>query len=541
MDNHDLDLGHKAVRIFYYLVLKHVIPHNPTASPTDKRGAQSDKQREVEFCESLNHQLEVLLEPQDFQIAFDRKTGVRPFEEQQPTYLIPFLVSKVCEFKADDIIIPKPGSTKFKVETMALSSVRETWLQDIRDALCSKVAIHELDFSMATSRSFVFEIYYEGSFRVEREFSDDDIESAGGVRDALELFFDEIESAIEPFGVQVTSTPPRHRRSRDNEYLFGVYFPLYIGFSESDVHGAGCYAISADSSTDEINEYGVDFADTLVDDGDAFLSSFLDGNLSPNADLISSKISYVYHSKEAFDIYDELIFSHQSYSEDSMLERPESELQIVTPRDPLPTVEVDIDSIPEGLHGYSDLVTRALTSVAEKTIKLKATIYVYQGTSINFHHQSWSAFFGVAGEKKLLDVLLNAFREAKVNNARFSDYIDPSTATREFHVQDGHVWRPLDACTWYTESQDDTDSAEDAVTETDVLDNTASQDNGCASRTATPSRFRIARSDATVGTISKKIEEVFGLPEGAVALRGPNRRALRGDAKIATLRRRWGE
>ena len=386
--------------MFYCLVLKHVIPHSPTVSRTKKKGAQSNIQCEIEFCESLNHQLEALLKPQDFQIAFDRKTGVRQFEEQQSTYLIPFLASKIYVFKADDIIIPKPGYAGFKVETKTLSSVQETLAQDIRDALCSKVAIHKCFFSMATSRSFGFEIYYEGSFRVKREFSDDDIESAGGVRDALESFFDEIASAIEPFGLQVTSTPARHRRSRDNEYLFGVYYAPVIAFSESAVHGEGCYAIKGDSSTDEINEYGVDFDNILVDETNAFLNSILDEMLPPNADLISSDISYIDDSEEAFDICDELICSHESHL-------------------------------------------------------------------------------------------------------------------------------------------DDTDSAEDVVTETHLLDNTASQANGYASRTATASRFRIARADATVETISKKIEKVFGLPEGAVALCGPDGRALGGDTRIATLRQRW--
>lgn len=308
MDNNDSYLGSKTVRMFYCLILKHVIPHNPTVGRTEKRrGTLSEKQWEVDFCESVNLQLEALLEPQDFRIAFDRKTEVRPFKKQQLTYFIPFLVSKVHEFKAEDIIIPKPGYTGFKVEARALSSVQETLAQDIREMLGTKVAIHELVFSMATSRSFVFEIYYEGRFRVKREFSDDDIESEGGVRDALGTFFEEIESAIKPFGFEVTSTPSRHRRSRNSEYLFGVYYAPCIGFSESDVHGEGCYAIRGDASTDEVNEYGVDFESTLKDDTNALLNSTLKENLPPDADLISSEISYVDDSGEAFDICDELI------------------------------------------------------------------------------------------------------------------------------------------------------------------------------------------------------------------------------------------
>ena|GEM_PF-559886 len=493
----------------------------------------------MEFYESLNLQLEALLEPHDFQIAFDRKTGVRPLEKQQSTYFVPFLVSKVHEFKAEDIIIPTPGCTGFKIEERALLSARETLAQDIRDALSEKVAIHELIFSMATSRNFGFEIYYEGSFRVKREFSDDEIASEGGVRDALESFFDEIESAIEPYGFDITGNPSTHRRSVNNEYLFNIGYSRNIGFSESKVCGEGCYAISGDATTDEINEYGVDFDNTMDDGTQELLNSVLEDNLPFSADLISCEISYVDDPEESIDVCDELIHPRKLYPECFMLKRPESELQIVGSRDPLPTIEVDIDCIPENLHGYGELVASAISPIAAKSPNMRATIYVYQGPSNNFQQQTWSAFFGVAGDKKLLDVLLNAFRAAHVVNVRVSDYIDPSTATKDFHVQDGYVWRPYEAGTWYADSQDEANLADDAALEIDEIALAEEVTSEGLFRTSSPSRFRIARSDATVETIRKKIEVVFGLPEGSVVLCGPNNKALRGNATIATLRQRW--
>jgi hypothetical protein len=308
MGNNDSYSDSKIVRMFFCLVLRDVIPHNPTVGRIEEKGGTlTDEEWEEEFCDSVNLQLEALLEPLNYQIAFDRQTGVRPFEKKQLTYLIPFLVSKVHEFKAENIIIPKPGYSGFKVADRALSSVQETLAQDIHDTIGTNVTIHELVFSMVTSRSFVFEIYYEGSFRVKREFSDEDIESVGGVRDALESFFDEIVSAIEPFGFEITSTPSKYQRSRNNEYLFSVYYAPHIGFRESDVQGEGCYAIRGDASTDEVNEHGIDFEDTLVDETNALLNSILNENLPPDADLISCEISYVDDPEEAFEIYDELI------------------------------------------------------------------------------------------------------------------------------------------------------------------------------------------------------------------------------------------
>ena len=222
-----------------------------------------------------------------------------------------------------------------------------------------------------------------------------------------------------------------------------------------------------------------------------------------------------------------------------MLKRPESELQIVRSRDPLPTVEVDLDCIPKELHGYGELVTKAMSAIAAKYPKMRATIYVYQGQSVNFHQQTWSVFFGVAGDQRLLGVLLSAFQGAKVGNVRFSDYIDSSTATKDFHIQDGLVWQPFESGTWYTDSQDEVDLTEEAVADSDDLEVFAEEEDSRDSRISSPTRFRVARADASIGTIRKKIEEVFGLPEGSVALCGPDKKRIRGDATIATLRKRW--
>ena len=222
-----------------------------------------------------------------------------------------------------------------------------------------------------------------------------------------------------------------------------------------------------------------------------------------------------------------------------MLKRLETDLHVGVSRDPMPTVEVDMDSIPAEHDGYANLVTEALAAFAAKSPSVRATIYVYQGPSANFHENTWSAFFGVSGNMKLLKVLLSAFKAAKISNVRFSDYIDPSTATKDFHVEDGFVWRPWEPGTWFSEShRDDSETLEEDPGDDpgEWLDPVSEFRPSSASN---PTRFRVARADASVETIRKKIETVFGLPEGSVALRGPDKKALRGDATIATLRKRW--
>jgi len=54
-----------------------------------------------------------------------------------------------------------------------------------------------------------------------------------------------------------------------------------------------------------------------------------------------------------------------------------------------------------------------------------------------------------------------------------------------------------------------------------------------------PNRIRTARSDASVGTITREIERVFNLPEGSVVLARPDGKRKRSDASIASLRSDW--
>ncbi len=52
-------------------------------------------------------------------------------------------------------------------------------------------------------------------------------------------------------------------------------------------------------------------------------------------------------------------------------------------------------------------------------------------------------------------------------------------------------------------------------------------------------RHRKARTDATIASITKKIEKVFKLPEGAIKLSYPNGRKARKDATIGSLQKKW--
>ncbi|MDQ3848796.1 MAG: hypothetical protein M3261_07565 [Thermoproteota archaeon] len=58
-------------------------------------------------------------------------------------------------------------------------------------------------------------------------------------------------------------------------------------------------------------------------------------------------------------------------------------------------------------------------------------------------------------------------------------------------------------------------------------------------RNLRPARYTVARVDASVGTIQRKIEIAFGLPKGSVHLILPSGRKARTDKKIHSLLKDW--
>ena len=138
-----------------------------------------------------------------------------------------------------------------------------------------------------------------------------------------------------------------------------------------------------------------------------------------------------------------------------MIERSISDLQFVSSNNPVPTVEIDLDSIPADFLGYDSLVIQALLPIASASPNMKATFYVYEGPSVNFHTQTYSAFIGVAGKESLLEPLFVTFEKIHGIKAKFSDSIVPSTNRRQYHIQEGQVWSPNDQLTWYARSEDE--------------------------------------------------------------------------------------
>lgn len=130
-------------------------------------------------------------------------------------------------------------------------------------------------------------------------------------------------------------------------------------------------------------------------------------------------------------------------------------MRVVRKRQPLPTIEVDLGSIPSGYRGYDQLARQALSSLAAGSPATRSTLYVYQSGSTNFGDWSDSAFFGVAGESRALEELHAAFSSVRGVRVRFSDFILASDAVCQYHLEGGRLWKPLEDGVWYSDGAGD--------------------------------------------------------------------------------------
>jgi hypothetical protein len=232
-----------------------------------------------------------------------------------------------------------------------------------------------------------------------------------------------------------------------------------------------------------------------------------------------------------------------------MTTKPANELGFRKSSEPIATIEIDTDSIPD--IDRLQIVMKTLSSLASADLGLRATLYVHATVSFNFHEMTNSDFIGVVGPMSVLQTLESNLSRISGSRVRFSDYISTRDSVMAYHVEGGVLWCPEDALTWYAyASWPKDESAQSTITDTADFAADFPDEDGAevpdeddvelkGGRLESPARYRVARADASVGRIKKKIEAVFGLPEGSVALCGPDGKPLRSDARIATLRRRW--
>lgn len=500
----------------------------------------------------LNEQAEQFFVAKGFEIdnipELKQKTQGSPMVDLDAE---PLVLSKIVFFTEDDLEFFSETHGTFTPKKAALQQVHSMLQNAMYEFEKAKFIQGNLVFLGAISRSFVFNILYEGSFELYKVFTDEELQGYSSVSEALEDFFDNVTDELASHFIEVTKKPSTSRRAKGGIYRFEFYYGENGALKEYEVEAQDNIYITSYASfiskplmTTALAEFPTK--------PNLDIHFLLEELFAGDAELVNFNVNYVDSDDDAFDIENNIVINGKRLT---MLIRQSKDIKIVKTSNTLATIEIDIDSIPQELFGYTKLFEKFLSKYAAEHTDIIATIYVYHTPSINFGRHSQSVFFGIAGDKKLLSVIENVFSSIAGLSVRLSDYIDPSKATKDFHIQDGYLWQPYETGSWIASEPEfsredmqlleENENAEEDLDEllefdeSEDFDETDAEISESQGRISQPVRFRAARKDAKIGTIKKKIEEVFNLPEGSVSLCGPDKRSLRSDATIATLKRRW--
>ena len=253
---------------------------------------------------------------------------------------------------------------------------------------------------------------------------------------------------------------------------------------------------------------------------------------------------------------------------------------------PVCPVEIDVDSLQSEEEMYQYGGWEALIQeIAAQWVKINSysgtgTIWAWETLSINFHRQNYSVFYAVLGmPQKFREYLGERIMVLGKYVRAYSDYVVPNEEdgwVARCHIEDGKVWIPsdVDDVSWQEvkKEEDEEDTDEDGDERLDDVNQTSEEDDreldsGLTNAEirqmmhATPeedvreldsgatmsanqgkeAHRRRVRGDARVGTVIRRIENEYGLPEGSVVLQYPDRRRIRTDARIDRLRRQWEE
>ena len=320
----------KFVRIYFTLEIDYVFPDKPkTDKLSGKAYVESEKFWINECCESLASILEEKLPDVYDGVAFK---NYKRHADALNLFTITFSVSILRAFNEKEILT-KGSSVGFSIKARPLSlSIKEIRSQ-LYTSLCYDYKISDLELKLITSREFAFEMYFEGEMVVEYEFSDVEIRNNGGVSNALNFFFDEIDGALIPYGYTLIA-PTKKRRSPDNRYVFGIVLTEVLCCGENDITGPVLLA-DREMSLDDLQQVGLCNPDSGPGSGLPFDTESFEMNVQialeglnnfENVQLVSCNIGYVDQDDDVCDCTETLsqADSHPSGRTSNFLDRPDA-------------------------------------------------------------------------------------------------------------------------------------------------------------------------------------------------------------------------
>lgn len=230
--------------------------------------------------------------------------------------------------------------------------------------------------------------------------------------------------------------------------------------------------------------------------------------------------------------------------------------------------QVDNDNLEPPLEDgeWESELARALIDLAEAYDSSELLCATCAGSSVDFGHAGFSVWISCAGSPPLVkecgDLIEEIFPKKFIRRGRAAA---SQSWSERIRVADGKVWMPVDAATWFevgagVETIDESDNSdefdefdepilciEDLVgdDETEEQDDIEADNGELELIRATTKlkhkkkKINAARGDVVSSYYQRRIEIMFGLPEGSVKFVNPDGSVSKANQLIRNLRARW--
>lgn len=218
-----------------------------------------------------------------------------------------------------------------------------------------------------------------------------------------------------------------------------------------------------------------------------------------------------------------------------------------------PCWQIDNDNLEPPFNDgeWESELARALVDLAEAHEISELLCSTSTGPSVEFGHHGYSVWIACVGSppmvkacRDLIEEIIPPHSLRKERVARSQHWVE------RIRLADGRVWVPDDAATWRSVDVGP-QSIEDLEEEPEPLspgrNSDFDQDEETASIVPSTSksgrtrRTHAAHSDVKVSYYQKKIEKMFGLPEGSVKFVNPDGSVSKANQLVGNLRARWEE
>ena len=277
------------VRFYFIVSIACLIPKDPDG----RRSASSKKGWEQEFLGSMASEIEGKLSQDSFDAGYLDHSSLDPASR---LYEAAFAVSKVVAFPLDANSRKREASTRNVIQ------------KSIHDTLKWHYVVQSVAFDYSACRDFVWEVYLEGTLRLEHAITREEISDAGGrIRETIENFNNRVFDTLQP---TVDAYPKQtNRRPESGIFEYNLAAAIYPGFSENEVSGA-LTLIRKDSTADDMARLGIDFVCNPVDDPVERHIEYTREQveitcLEEGLDVVDVSLEFIDYDGDVYDVHDE--------------------------------------------------------------------------------------------------------------------------------------------------------------------------------------------------------------------------------------------